>query len=113
MHVVPLHNEQNLLDQIAAGNEHAFETIYNHYRPVIFTKALRLTDEDWTAEEIVQDTFLQVWLKRSELRRLDNFSGWLYTIAVNLTYNSLVKKARERKRKIEGAFSSTDEPQTP
>ncbi len=104
MHVVPLHNEQNLLDQIAEGNEHAFETIYNHYRPVIFTKALRLADENWAAEEIVQDTFLQVWLKRSELRHLDNFSGWLYTIAVNFTYNSLVKKDRERKRKIEGFF---------
>lgn len=97
MTVAPNHKEKDLLHLVSLGNETAFREIYDHYRPIVFTTAIRLIDETWTAEEVVQDTFLQVWLKRKELNEIENFSGWLYTIAANLTYNALAKKERERK----------------
>ncbi len=113
MPVASLHNQEELLHQIAEGNENAFETIYNYYRPVIFTTAAHLINEGWIAEEIVQDTFLKVWLKRAELPTVDNFPAWLYTIAVNLTYNALVKKESERRKKAKGESSSPNNPLTP
>jgi RNA polymerase sigma-70 factor (family 1) len=112
MTVAPNHNEKDLLRLVSLGNEMAFREIYDHYRPIVFTTAIRLIDETWTAEEVVQDTFLQVWLKRQTLNEIENFSGWLYTIATNLTYNALVKRERERKNESNVAPPAND-PLTP
>jgi RNA polymerase sigma-70 factor (ECF subfamily) len=51
------------------------------------------------AEEIVQDSFLKVWLNRHQLTGMVNFGGWLYRIASNLTYDALRKAALQKKRK--------------
>lgn len=84
-----LHNEKELLLKIAKGSEKAFKQIFDHYRPNIYTTILRLTGDAWLAQELMQDTFLKAWLKRSELPALENFGGWLYTISERLTWNAL------------------------
>jgi RNA polymerase sigma factor, sigma-70 family len=112
MTVVAHHKEKDLLRLVSLGNETAFRALYDHYRPVVFTTAIRLIEETWTAEEVVQDTFLQVWLKRTELHNIENFPGWLYTIATNLTYNALTKKQRITKNESQ-LTPPTNAPLTP
>jgi RNA polymerase sigma-70 factor (ECF subfamily) len=97
----PLQNERLLLQQVAESNEHAFAVLFDHYRPNLYTTALRITGSTWAAEEIVQDTFLKVWLHRQNLNGIENFTGWLFTIAENLTYNVFKRWQRERKQAIE------------
>lgn len=89
-------NEKILLQKIAENDEFSFSTIFDHYRPVIYTLALRYTGAAWLAEEVVQDTFLKVWLRRSTLPEIENFGGWLYTIAQGLTINAAKKAGREQ-----------------
>lgn len=98
MPVKPLHNEKVLLQEISSGNESLFAQLFDHYRPNIYTTVLRMTGSVQEAEEILQDTFLKVWLKRASLPDLANFGGWVYTIAENLTYNALKSKQRNRSR---------------
>ena len=95
-----LKGETELLKLISQGDEKAFASLFNHYRPIIFTTVLRLTDSISISEEIVQDVFLKAWLKRNELPSIRNMGGWLYTIASNLTYNALQKNAREKSKLI-------------
>jgi RNA polymerase sigma factor, sigma-70 family len=95
-----LKGETELLKLISQGDEKAFAGLFNHYRPIIFTTVLRLTDSISISEEIVQDVFLKAWLKRNELPSIRNMGGWLYTIASNLTYNALQKNAREKSKLI-------------
>ncbi len=83
------YNEKELIFRIAEGDEDAFRQVFDHYRSNIYTTILRLTGDAWLAEELMQDTFLKAWLKRSELPALDNFGGWLYTIGERLTLNAL------------------------
>jgi RNA polymerase sigma-70 factor (ECF subfamily) len=91
-----LHNEHQLLLETAAGSEQAFEKIVDHYRAFIFSFALRVIGDEFTAAEIVQDTFLKVWLKKEELPGIHNFPGWVYTIAERFSYTALTKSSRER-----------------
>jgi len=98
MPVKPLYNEKVLLQEISSGNETAFAQLFDHYRPNIYTTVLRMTGSAQEAEEVLQDTFLKVWLKRASLPDLANFGGWVYTIAENLTYNTLKSKQRNRSR---------------
>ncbi|MDR2284332.1 MAG: sigma-70 family RNA polymerase sigma factor [Sphingobacterium sp.] len=81
-----------LLQQVAAGDEQAFKSLFDRFRPNIFTTALRFTNNEWMAEDIVQDTFVKVWLNKQLLPTLDNFEGWLYILAKNITLNVLKKR---------------------
>lgn len=81
-----------LLHEVSAGDEQAFKSLFDRYRPNIYTTALRFTNNEWMAEDIVQDTFVKVWLHKQLLPTLENFEGWLYTLAKNITLNVLKKK---------------------
>jgi len=55
------------------------------------------TESRLLAEEIVQDVFIKVWLKRAELPAIGNFAGWLFTVAKHQAFNSLRNRSnRER-----------------
>lgn len=95
-----LKGEKELLLLISQGDEKAFTSLFNHYRPRIFTVVLKLTDSLSISEEIVQDVFIKAWLKKNELPSINNIGGWLYTIAANLTYNALKQNAREKNKLV-------------
>lgn len=92
--------EHQLLLKVAEGNQLAFNELFDRYHPTVHSTALKLTGDALLAEEIVQDTFLKVWLKKDELPNIGNFKGWLYTIARNFTYNALREAKTERERML-------------
>lgn len=81
-----------LLQRVAAEDELAFKSLFDTFRPNIYTTALRFTNNEWMAEDIVQDTFVKVWLNKQLLPTLNNFEGWLYILAKNITLNVLKKR---------------------
>lgn len=87
-----------LLARISSGDEEAFRQVCVHYRPLLYTIIIRLTNKKWMAEEVVQDVFLKIWLKKAELPEIENFGGWIYRIASNLTLNALKKHIREKQK---------------
>jgi RNA polymerase sigma-70 factor (family 1) len=96
-HITPiLPNEKELLSCIAAGNESAFRKIYDTYRPKIYAYALRLTEYESIADDIIQDVFLKVWINRHSLVNITNFNAWLYAIARNHIADAMKAIAKER-----------------
>lgn len=87
-----MEQEEIRLRQVSAGDEKAFKALFDQYRPNLYTTALRITNNDWMAEDIVQDTFVKVWVNRACLPSLRNFEAWLYVLAKNITLNVLQKK---------------------
>lgn len=82
-------NIKLLLERISKGDQFAFTKLFNHLSPGIYGNALRITGKKETAEEVVQDTFLKVWLKKDELQSIQNFEAWLYVVARNYTFKAL------------------------
>ena len=91
-----LSNEKELLSCIAAGDESAFRKIYDTYRPKIYAYALRLTEHESIADDIIQDVFLKVWINRHSLVNITNFNAWLYAIARNHIADAMKAIAKER-----------------
>ncbi|MGN6802436.1 MAG: RNA polymerase sigma factor [Ginsengibacter sp.] len=89
-----LENEKVLLDLIAEGNESAFKELFDHYHNRTYTVAYKLTKSKVTAEEIVQDVFLKIWVGRSKLKSIDNFNGYLFIVTRNHSYKVLKSIAR-------------------
>lgn len=89
-----LHNEAELLQLIAQGDEGAFKKLYDFYRNKLYSVAVRLTRSIPVAEEIVEDVFLKIWLRRNTLTDIQNFSAYLFTITRNEIYRVLKQIAR-------------------
>lgn len=91
-----LSEEKALLQNIAEGDEQSFRVIYDQYRPKIYKYAMRLTESEAAAEEILQEVFIKVWLKRSSLPELDQFSSWLFRVSRNTIFDSFRKLERQK-----------------
>jgi RNA polymerase sigma factor (sigma-70 family) len=65
--------------------------------PRVYRFALRLTGSRQDAEDLTQETFLQAWRRRGDLRRPDAARAWLFTIAKNLWNDWLRRKSRRPK----------------
>jgi RNA polymerase sigma-70 factor (ECF subfamily) len=91
----PLHNENELFQRIANGDEDAFAKIFFHYTSIIHPFVLNKVKSQAAAEEIVQDVFLKLWTKREMLRTLESPASYLMRIATNRTLDHLRRKAVE------------------
>ncbi|WEK35607.1 MAG: RNA polymerase sigma-70 factor [Candidatus Pseudobacter hemicellulosilyticus] len=92
-----LNNERAILQQIAAGDENAFRTLFYHYGPIIHRFVLNIIKNEAVAKEIVQEVFLRVWLKKETLPAIDQPASWLYRIGSNLALTHFRRQQMERK----------------
>lgn len=92
-----LQSEQELLLRIAEGDENAFRELYFRYDTMLFTFLLKLTHSDIIAEELLQETFLQVWLHRDNLPNIKFPRAYIHRIAANLSHRWLKQHLLHRK----------------
>ena len=67
-----------LLNRVAEGDPGAFREIFDSFSPKVHAFALKLTHSQTTAEEIVQEVFLKIWLNRRSLGEVDYFPAYLH-----------------------------------
>ena len=73
-----------LIQRILAGDAIAFERLVGKYQKQVHTLAWRKVRDFHIAEDITQETFLQVYQKLETLEDPTRFPGWLYVIADRL-----------------------------
>jgi RNA polymerase sigma-70 factor (ECF subfamily) len=83
-------SEQELMQQLAAGDEEAVRTLYARFGRSVYTLGLRLLGSSEAAEELTQDVFLAAWRKagRFDANR-GRLSTWLMAIAHNMGVDRL------------------------
>ena len=86
------HSEQELLLRIAESDENAFEQLFHLYLPKLTPFALKLTGDREAAREMIQETFLRIWLSRDRLLDVKNPSAYIYTILSNQCFKFLKRK---------------------
>lgn len=79
----------------------AFRELVLEYSHAMFRLAWRLTSDESTAEDIVQDAFIKAWRNIGDFRMDASFRSWLHRITVNTAMDHLRKQARRRKFEIE------------
>lgn len=95
------HTDQELLEQIAASDQKAFDLLFGRYRNRLFSYLLKVTKSRETAEEIVLDVFLKIWQGRSLLNEIDNFEAFLFRIARNKALDFLRWTQKRQTAQIE------------
>lgn len=95
--VIPPGNEKELFLQVAEGNEKAFEILFNTFLPKLYPFIIKFTRSETAAQEIVQETFIRVWLSRDKLSEIENPGGWLFKVVSNECYSYLRKSVLNNK----------------
>jgi len=67
----------------------AFRQLVDTLQPFVYRLAFRLLCNEDEAKDVVQETFIRVWLHLHKYRPDARFSTWLYKIACNLCYDRL------------------------
>jgi RNA polymerase sigma-70 factor (ECF subfamily) len=89
-----------LVHQLLQRDVDAFEQLYDRHSRIVYALVLRIVQQASTAEEVVQDVFLQLWrnARRYDTRR-GPFVPWLIAVARNRALDHLrLKSERQRRR---------------
>jgi len=90
-------DERALLLQVAVGDENAFAALFSQYGPQLHSYLSGMTRSMAAAEELVQNTFIRVWISRDQLPAIEFPKAWIYKIASNEALNFLKRRALEVK----------------
>lgn len=87
-------DDNELMFQVRAGNKEAYEILMKKYMSQAKTFAYKYVHDSFAAEDIVQESFVDIYIQRFSFDQRFKFSTYLYTIIKNKSINYL-KKNRE------------------
>ncbi|MBI4667447.1 MAG: sigma-70 family RNA polymerase sigma factor [Nitrospinae bacterium] len=96
----PLYGEESksedlsLIEQVKGGSFGAFERIVKKYESRIYNHCLKFLNSQEDAEDVLQETFLQVYRSLDSFRGDSAFSTWLFKIATNGCLMRIRKKKK-------------------
>jgi RNA polymerase sigma-70 factor, ECF subfamily len=91
-----------LIEAMMRGDQTAMSTLYDRYAAGVLGLALRITRERADAEDVVVDTFAQVWREASRFEnQRGSVAAWLATIARSRALDLL--RSRGRRSRLDDA----------
>jgi len=77
-----------------SGDTSAWHLLYNQHYPWLYAGALRMIGNSPDAKDIIQETFVQAYLKLDQLKDPAAFPAWLKTILTRCCYHSIRQRSR-------------------
>lgn len=90
------------------GEESSFRVIYDFYQPLLLQKIVFFSKDLIEAEDITQEIFVQLFLKRSEIKSPEVIFPFLYTVAKRAAISSFRKQLTRRRYQEEELVSLED-----
>ncbi len=85
--------DKELVEAIQSGERGLFADLVKRYERALYNFGIRMCGNPTDAEDLVQDTFLNVFKYLKSFRRETKFKNWLYRIAAT----ACIKKRRRSK----------------
>lgn len=83
-------SDEQLMAQIAAGDEAALELLYDRYATAVMSVAYRVLQNRGEAEDVVQETFWRAWDNAGQFQaQRGSCKNWLLGISRNLAIDAL------------------------
>lgn len=86
--------DEQLIAEHAQGRTDRFELLVERYTQELYHFLVRFTGGTATAEDVVQETFLQIHLSAGSFDTSRRFKPWLFTIAANKARDIMRGRAR-------------------
>lgn len=90
-------NFSDLIIKVKQGDEKAFSELFHHYRGKLFNFIRLSLMDEWDIENIVQEVFIRIWIKRETIDPEQGIEPFMFTIAKNLIKDQLRKQLIRQK----------------
>lgn len=84
-----IQTDSYIVQQSKQGNKDAFRTLVMQYQHMVYSLSLKMLCNEEDAKDIVQESFIKIWLNIRNFDESKSFSTWVYTIATRLCLDKL------------------------
>lgn len=88
--VADIHSE--LVDRCAAGDRRAQSELFKLYAKPMFNVSMRIVNDQMTAEDILQESFIKAFEGLNGFRKESSFGSWMKRIVINRSINEVKRK---------------------
>ena len=92
-----MNDDIELIEQTRQGDVAAFEKLVRKHQDRLFNTIMHVVGNREEAEDVVQEAFVQAFLKLNHFQRQSAFYTWLYRIAFNTAVS------RQRRKRVENS----------
>lgn len=85
--------EIELIRKSKLGDSSSFELLFNHYKESVKLFLVRLSNNEFDSNDLLQETFLKAFLKISSYKEGTPFGLWLRVIARNTFLDSMRRRS--------------------
>jgi RNA polymerase sigma-70 factor (ECF subfamily) len=98
-----VNDESQLIDESLLGDSSAFGQLVKIHQDRLYNAVANFIGDRTEAEDVVQEAFVQAYLKLASFKRNAAFYTWLYRIAFNTAVS------RKRRKRVETSVDQTRE----
>ncbi len=102
----PLH-EKILIEGLRSGNQQIFDYLFHYYYSGLVAFAIKYVDNKDTAEDIVQEFFYKLWIKRGKLEIKQTIKTYFFTSIKNRSLD-YIKHQQVKKNFVDQVKGSAD-----
>lgn len=105
-------SDTQLLQRHLQGEEAAFGTLIKRYRKELFSFLVRFTGDVEMAEDVFQETFLQLHISAATFDPQRRLKPWLFTIAANKGRDAMRSRWRKQAAPLDAMVGGSNDDQT-
>lgn len=102
-------SDEQLLATYVTGNQDAFAELIRRYQQELFAFLQRFVSDASTAEDLFQETFVQVHRNAGSFDPERRFRPWLFTIAANKARDYLRSSGRRTAQSLDNVAGHSDD----
>ena len=83
------------IKKVCAGDTDSFRYFVRKYKDMAFSVAVSVVKDEFLAEEVVQEAFINAFKKIKSFNQKSKFNTWFYRIVINEAFKRLKKIKKE------------------
>lgn len=88
--------QRESLDLFAQGDTAAFAQVVRQHQTMVFSLAIHFLEDAWTAEDVAQEVFLQLYQNRGKIKSGDHLRFWLRKVTCHRALDCGRRRARDQ-----------------
>ncbi|MFA6135379.1 MAG: sigma-70 family RNA polymerase sigma factor [Phycisphaerae bacterium] len=105
-------SDTDLLQRHLDGDAQAFTALVGRYQRELFNFLFRFTGDAALAEDIFQETFLQLHISAGTFDMTRRLKPWLFTIAANKARDAMRSRTRRQAAPLDAAVAGSQDERT-
>jgi RNA polymerase sigma-70 factor (ECF subfamily) len=84
----------NVIKRLVRDDKTALDALYNYYYPRLYGFSKRFLKVEDDINDILQEVFIKIWENRKNIKNVETFNAWIFTITKNAVISYFRQKIK-------------------